>query len=96
MVNCTKSEVFQNIAAVHHRKIAYMDLRKQKICLIVRDVFDKDLYYQEFYRDFSPSAVPSIPLKSATFVKDDVLEITYLKGTDYIETKETIECKNTK
>lgn len=86
-----KSEVFYNVATVYKRKVAYMDLREQESCLIIRDIFDKDLYYKEIYRDFSPSAVPSTVLQSAVFVEDSIIQITYLEGEDYVEKEEKIE-----
>lgn len=86
-----KSEVFNNVTLVYKRKVVYMDLHGQKNCLVVQDIFDEDLYYQEFYRDFSPSAVPSSVLQSANFVEDNLLEVVYLEGEDYVEKKERIE-----
>ena len=86
-----KSEIFYNVAAICKRKVVYMDLCSQEGCLIVRDIFDKDLYYQEIYKDFSPSAVPSAVLQSAVFVEDNILEVIYLEGKDYTEKKERIE-----
>lgn len=86
-----KSEIFYNVAAVCKKKVVYMDLCGQESCLIVRDIFDKDLYYQEIYRDFSPSAVPSAVLQSAVFVEDNILEVIYLEGEDCTEKKERIE-----
>lgn len=93
--NDTLSEdSFWNRAAVKGHAIAYMDLTQDsKLVLIVRDIFNKDIYYNEFERNFSPNAVPSSALTDAEFINDDTLNITYLKGEDSEEVTETIHIK---
>ena len=86
-----KSEGYFNVSAVNNRTVVYMDWTQEgEICLVIKDMFDKNRLYKEIIRDFSPTAVPSNDLTKAVFLDDTTLEIEYYVGEDYDSVKEVI------
>ena len=86
-----KSELFFNVEAVNGTTIVYMTrTEKGEICLVIRDMFDKNILYKEIQRDFSSTAVPCYDLLEARFLDDSTLEIVYKAGEDYEDVKEII------
>ena len=85
------SPIYENPALVEQGKIVYMTLDEDQIKLVVRDIFDETVFYQEYIRDFSPVAAPNSDLISARFINEQQLEIVYLSGEQYTKTTETID-----
>ncbi len=82
------SRRFQCIYDQWNGKVAYGDLEK----VIVRDIFDKTLYYQEISSFKEPFSKVAEPITNARFVNDGTgIEVSYLTGTDYKEVVEMIE-----
>ena len=58
--NNIETETFLNVEAQEGHMIAFMDYAgedKEEVCLIVRDMFDKEIYYTEIRRNFCPISV---------------------------------------
>jgi len=82
---------YNNPTLIENDKIVYMDYDGERLKLIVSDLFDKNKFYKEYLRDFSPIAAPYNALSSAKFIDSNKLQIAYLTGIDYKEITETIE-----
>lgn len=66
--------------------IVYFDNDKNSKKLIIRDIFNKDKYYKEYYVDYSGAYAQ---VSDAEFINGDTkLKITYLKGEDFKEVTE--------
>ena len=79
------NESFWNRALVlEDGKIVYMSIDEgsKQSMLVIQDIFDKNKYYKEVHRDFSPFAVPSMLLKETRVLENGNLEITYFKGEE--------------
>lgn len=79
------SDGYEEPIAVSKDKVAYMMLVKDKIKLVVRDIFDKNKYYQEFALDFALSPFPGDVLDEAEFLSAKELKVSYFAGDDYEE-----------
>ena len=90
--NAFSSESFWNRALVlDDGKIVYMSMDEEsKTVLVIQDIFDKEKYYKEIHRDFSPLAVPSLTLLDAQVTENGDLEITYYSGSEQNIENETI------
>ena len=84
------SDKFFNISAIQDRKIAYMDFIEDEACLVIRDIFDKKIFYKEIYRDFFETAVPAAVLLDVEFADKDKISIRYLSGKEGNTVSETI------
>lgn len=58
--------------------------------LIVANIFEKGLFYEEIERNFSHTDIPSAAILNANFVDDRTLYIEYLEGDKMNVKKETI------
>lgn len=86
------SEFFSNVLAISDRKIVYMkEFDDGRPILVVRDAFDKDIFYKEIMRDFSPVVSLATVIVSAEFIDDDSLQIEYFTGIEYDTLIEIIE-----
>ena len=85
------SDTFSNISAIKEQKIVYMGFVGEDIRLIVRDIFDEEIYYKDFDRDFSNLAILESVLLEAKFLDNDRIQIKYLSGTEQEEVTEIIE-----
>lgn len=89
----TFSKKYLYVIAYSNEKIAYIDVPNDNAfenrCLVVRNVFDKSVYYQEYKIDFSKVDTPVI---SASFINNDSqLQITYLSGEQQTESTKVID-----
>lgn len=87
------SKNYLYVIAYSNEKIAYIDVPNENAFenrhLVVRNVFDKSLYYQEYNMDFSKVDTPVI---SAAFINNDTqLQITYLSGEQQTEFTKMID-----
>jgi hypothetical protein len=82
------SRIYQCIYDQYDGKVAYGDVNK----VILRDIFDKTIYYQEisnFKEAFSEVAEPVTNVK---FVDDGTsVEVSYLTGSNYQEITESFK-----
>lgn len=84
---------FWNRAIVtEDKKIVYMDVDEKNggSLLIIQDIFDKEIYYKEIKRDFSPFAVPSMIIENV-YINKNKLYIEYFQGEHYTLVKEVVE-----
>jgi len=86
-----KSPIYANPELVANGEIVYMTYENDKYKLIVSDLFDKNKFYKEFERDFSPVAAPYSDLLDAKFINSDKIQIIYLTGNDYKEVTEILD-----
>ena len=76
-----KSETYYTAIAREGRLIAYMELEESDSpFLVIRDIFDENLYYQKVKRNFDPDPI-SCSMIMGTFLDGSVLEITYYTDT---------------
>jgi hypothetical protein len=78
------SDQYFNVAWIDNEKVVYAEKNK----IIIKGVFDD--YYKEYKREFSSGAVPSTVILNA-YIYDNILDITYLVGDDYVEFNEKIQ-----
>ena len=78
------SELFFSVVSEGQGNIIHMTVLDDTIRLVVRDIFDKSKLYKEFELDFSPVANPVDAIISVDFLDENVFEISYLSGEDYI------------
>lgn len=93
IVNNRISPVYENPQCIENGKIVHMTFSQEGILLEVRDIFDTNVFYRAYRRDFAPVAVPSDALKEAVFVDADTLKVTYLLGDHYEEVQEVIDLR---
>jgi len=79
------SETFESPIAIKYNKIAYVLVYENAYKLIVRDIFDKSIYYERFNLKLSPVANPMDALINIEHLYDNRLRVTYLSGEDYME-----------
>lgn len=89
------SEDFSYVLANFNDLIAYICIPKEHPFenrkVVVRNIFDKDMFYLEKQFDFSHVDTPVI---CATFTKDGtVLHLTYLSGEELTQVSETFDLK---
>ena len=85
------SDTFSNISAIKDRIIAYMDFVDDDVRLIVRDMFDEEIYYKDFDINFSNLVILESILLDVDFLDNDRIQVKYLSGTEREEVTETIE-----
>lgn len=78
--NNIESETFMNVKADEGRLIAYMEKigEKEEVCLIIRDIFDKEIYYKEIRRNFAPHICIDVMVNSVVFLDEDTIRFEYL------------------
>ena len=87
ITNGSISESFNAVFDECNGKTVYYEYRESKYYIIVRDIFDKDVFYKEFEIDDDIYAVADA-VASADFSQDGKkLTVTYLAGKDYKETE---------
>lgn len=87
-----KSEEYFNISAINGSNIVYMEFTDDwETHLVIRDIFNKEILYEEIVRDFSDTAVASTVLKNVTFLNDKSIKIEYEVGEDRRLVNEIIE-----
>ena len=85
------SRIFQSIYDQWDSKVAYGDVKK----VIVRDMFDKNEYYQEISLFKKPFSEVAEPITNVKFVNDgNSIEVSYLTGSDYKEVTEIIKLRD--
>ena len=85
------SEVFESPAIEKYGKVVFINISEDKPILIVRDIFNKTEYFEEFVVDFSPVANPVDALKNVEFLDENTLKISYLSGNGYDEQTTTLQ-----
>lgn len=78
------SEPYDSPVAAKYNRVAFLDYREEKTVLIVKDMFDEENCYQEFFLDFSAAVSPVL---SAEFTDEDTLQITYISNHNFGEEK---------
>lgn len=81
------SDIYDTPAYAYDDKVIFIEDGK----LIIRNVFDKEIYYKVIKRDFSENAIPSYAIFEVKVISDHELEITYAKGENFTETTETLD-----
>lgn len=89
----TFSEEFTNVLTNSDKLIAYIEVSKETPLenrkVVVQNIFDKSLFYEEFKLDFSNVDTPVI---EAEFSKDGAsLLLTYLSGEKQTQTSEILD-----
>jgi len=84
---------FTNVLTNSDKLIAYIDVSKENPLenrkVVVQNIFDKSLFYEEFKLDFSNVDTPVI---EAEFSKDGAsLLLTYLSGEKQTQTSEILD-----
>ena len=87
------SEVFFSPVISKYGLVVFGDFSCNKNRLIVRDIFDKSKYYQEFELDFSPIANPTDALQHVEFVDEDTLSVIYISSEEYIDKTAILKLK---
>lgn len=72
--------------ATKYQKVAFLEYREAETVLVIRDMFDADICYQEFSLDFGKVVSPVV---SAEFKGEDTLLITYESGDFYGDKEKT-------
>lgn len=86
------SEPYESPVAAKYNKVAYIDWRyytdrDTELVLVVKDMFENNGYYEEFYLDFSLAVSPVL---DTDFLDMNTLYLTYLSGDQYEERKCTL------
>ena len=84
------SEEFDDVSAWNSEMIVYAVLEDGIRKIVIRDIFNKDDYYMEIERDFSPMAIPHHIIKRAVFLDDTKLVLQYHFGENLEIKEETI------
>lgn len=82
------SPVYENPLYTEHGIVAY---REGDRLLHIADIFDANVMHIQLERSFSPTAVPHHAILGVRMLEDGRLEITYLKGGEFLETVEIID-----
>lgn len=83
------SETFHYVLAAKNGYVVYADPRDGEHFIVVRDIFDKEEYYQEYkLENVSPVAADAVI--DGYFNAKGNINITYLSGEDHTETNYTI------
>lgn len=81
------SEVFTNPLDLKNNKVIYFT----KNNLVVQNIYKKSKYYKKIKLNATDTADPSNVIKSAKFIDDNTIRVTYFTGTDYKEVTETLQ-----
>ncbi len=84
------SEEFSDISAWNHEKVVYATFEDGKTKIIIQDIYDKNVYYMEVIRDFSPEAIPYRLILKAEFLNDSQLMLEYYSGKNWEEVSEVV------
>lgn len=80
------SEPYECPAAAKYQKVAFLEYREAETVLVIQDMFDPDICYQEFPLDFGKVVLPVV---SAEFKGEETLLITYESGDFYGDKEKT-------
>lgn len=84
--NSRVTDLYFNPILVGDKYIAYMEDGE----LILTDIFQMGLLKKKISRDFSKTANPSSPILNIKMINDEMIELEYLAGENYIDIVETI------
>lgn len=84
------SEEFDDASAWTSKLVVYAVLEGGVNKIVIRDIYDKEEYYKEIERDFSPMAIPHHIIKKAEFLDNTKLALQYYCGDDLEIKEETI------
>lgn len=82
------SDVFFNPILIDNEFVAYWDMEED--ALIIRDIFQEEIYCQRLQRDFSPSANPIGVIQSIELTDEGDFVMQYFTGNDYEMVEEII------
>lgn len=88
------SEEFEDISAWNSGMVAYAVWQDGAYKIVVQDIYNKNDYYMEIERDFSPMAVPHFIIKEAVFLDDSTLKVKYRCGENFDTKEEIIDLKS--
>lgn len=83
------SDIFNDISVWNHEKVVYAIFDDNINKIIVQDIYDKDKYYMEIVRDYTPTAVPRFIILKAEFLSSSQLKLEYYCGENF-EVKQEI------
>ena len=84
------SENFDNISTYNEQLVVYGIYESGKLKIVIRDIYDKDIFYKEITDTFPNVAVGSYIIKHAEITNDGLVHITYFTGDDWKEKDELI------
>lgn len=93
------SDTFFNAMVVGEKYIAHRPLVGEhwnNDPLILTDIFEEGILYQEIYRDFSVTADLMSAIYSIELIDEDHIMLEYCTGEDYSVVNEVVEIENTK
>ena len=93
------SDTFFNAKVVGDRYIAHRPLIGDKwynAPLILTDIFEEDILYQEIYRDFSMTADLMSAIYSIELIDEEHIMLEYCTGEDYTVVNEVVEIEKIK
>lgn len=74
------SESFESPITTKYKRIVYYNYQKEPYGVVVSDIFDKELFYQEYELDL---ALAVAPVNKAEFLDENTLAIEYMSGSQY-------------
>ncbi len=87
--NSKISETYSYVMATKGDYVVFVDYRNGDHFVIVQDIFDKALYYQE-YKLENVAPVAGDCVTDCVFDDNGTITVTYLAGEEYVETNFTI------
>ena len=92
------SETFSNAKVFGEKYIAHRSWvsGQWNDSLILSDIFEEGILYQEIYRDFSVTADPMSAIYSIELIDEDHVMLEYCVGEDYAIVNEVVEIENAK
>ena len=92
------SDTFFNAKVFGGKYIAHRPLSGNQCNdpLILTDIFEEGILYQEIYRDFSITADPMSVIYSIELTDENHIMLEYCAGEDYTVVNEVMEIENTK
>ncbi|MDE6748071.1 MAG: hypothetical protein K2K21_03270 [Lachnospiraceae bacterium] len=93
------SDTFFNARVVGEKYIAHRPLvgdHWYNAPLILTDIFEEGILYQEIYKDFSVTADLMSAIYSIELIDEDHIMLEYCTGEDYSVVNEVVEIENTK
>lgn len=79
------SDNFENISTYNEQLVVYGIYEDEKLKIVIRDIYDKDIIYKEITDTFPNVAVGSYIIKDAEILSDCLVHITYYTGDDWKE-----------
>lgn len=84
------SDGFENISACNEKIVIYGTYESDKLKIIIRDIYDKNKYYEEIIDTFPNVAVGSYIIKDAQIYSNGSIDLTYYVDDDWTEKKKVV------